>query len=147
MNRIIICFMAVVLSFAFWSPFLSYAEESQVARQSVAELIKSSIEEAITAYNKKDIKGFMSFMHPESPEYKSVLVRTETTVSKYDVTAQLLEYDYICMSGVYQLVRIKQRNMFTCGFYNCEEELLYALKIDQGQWKLWSVMKLDRKML
>jgi hypothetical protein len=147
MKKILVCFLAVTVCFVGWnSPGVS-AQNSDVKPETVVEQLNTSIEKSFAAFNRKDLKGNMSFMHPDSPEYHQILVKNETTFSKYDVEAKLLEFEYIGMSGEYQLVRLKQSNIYACGPYSTELELLYALKLYQGQWKLWTIMQLHQKII
>jgi hypothetical protein len=110
--------------------------------------IQAFLRAAVEAFNKKDLEKNMDFMHPDSPGYKPTLMKTKELLEKYDVSIELVDYEYIGKTKDYALIRVKQRNKFSKGPYKgTEVEMIHALKKHHGAWKDWSLMQLEMKVM
>jgi hypothetical protein len=135
-------FILVLLAIAGWSGEAPVAGAGDPAAE-----IRSVLDKALEAFNKKDVAENMAFMHPGSPGYKVTLAKTKEMLEKYDVTAEVVEYHFVGVTGDYALIRIKQRNVFKQGpSKGTDVELVHALKRHEGKWKFWSLMQLDMKV-
>jgi hypothetical protein len=127
--------------------FCTYAGEADTDASVSAE-IRKVLDQACTAINNRDLKANMAFTHPESPNYKATLMKTQTMLAKYDITTEILEYDSIGTSGGYTFIRVKQKNTFRKGQYKgTVVELVHALKRHEGAWKFWSIMQLAMEVV
>ena len=119
-------------------------EKEEAVRSDVAIDIRKVLDQALAAINNKDLRRNMALMHPESPNYRATLAKTQMMLTKYDVTTEIIDYDYIGASGGYAFIQIEQKNTFNVGqFKGTTVELVHALKKHEGTWKFWSIMQVS----
>ncbi len=118
--------------------------------------ISSQLENVIKAENiamskdSESIEGILKNMHSESPASMHIKTTFEGRFSAADVNLSLEEFGFVGMDGGYAIARIKRKVEKVSGPASLKShviERIYTFKQEQGQWKIWQAVMLDKEYL
>jgi hypothetical protein len=95
----------------------------------------------ITAYDKKDLNATMSSIDTKSPDYESTKAALTEQFKDLDVTAQLVDFDYIGHdANEFAVARVKTKTTGKpgSGFTDNTVDAIVIFHQENGVWKLWS---------
>ena len=93
----------------------------------------------ITAYDRKDLGGTMSYVHTKSPDYATTKAALEEQFKALDVKSELVDFHYIGHDDEFAVARVKSKTMGkTVDFTNNTVDAIVIFHMEDGTWKLWS---------
>ena len=117
--------------------------------EGIAEELRSVIEKNFSTSEAEDLEKYMNTMHPESPSYQQTRKLSQQMMDRYDLEYELLSFSYVGENGKYQLARVRQKTTDTseAAFRDNITVNLWAFRKDDGEWKGWNTMLLEREFL
>ena len=116
-----------------------------VASSTVSAAVKKSLQANFQATQAEDLKGIMSTMHSKSPNRAATQAQLPALFQQYDLKYELLDYQFVSVSGEYAIVRVKQYTSKLSGpdFRNNTIDSFMIFRQENAQWKLWAQTILD----
>lgn len=121
-----------------------------LARADLATDLKVVVVENMEATQAEDMARMMATIHHQSPSYRVTQQQVAPLFQQFDLTYQLLGYEYVGLTGEFAVVKVRQSVRKLAGdqpFRNNEMELLQAFKKENGQWKFWNQAILSIRFL
>jgi hypothetical protein len=103
--------------------------------------IKKVINRNMAALEAESIKDTLATIHTEASAYCSAKRMCIIMFEDYDVSYQLVSYEYLGRSGEYAVARVRQRAIKGKDqgpeLENNETDLLQVFRKEDGVWKIW----------
>ncbi len=105
----------------------------------LAPALQYVMENNLASFNRKDLGGTMSTIHTKSPDYESTKAALETQFQDLDVSAQLVDFDYIGHDDEFAVARAKVKTTGKpgTGFTDNTVDAMVLFHQENGAWKLW----------
>lgn len=103
----------------------------------------------ISGMNAKDIAQAMDSVHAESPFYEQMHVMLEEINKIYDLTTELISFEYLGSNEEYAIAIVKQKTSKDDGpkFKDNVVKMMSVFKKQEGVWKVWQSLTLDIEYL
>ena len=110
------------------------------AQERIAKQIKQTVIDNLNALQNEDLNQMMGTIHTQSLSYLTTKEQIVPLMENYELSYELLSFDFIGLSGVYALGRTKQRIVKISGpaFRNNEIDMIQIFKKEHDRWKFWS---------
>ena len=93
----------------------------------------------LAAYDRKDVDATMRSIDSRSPDYDSTKQAIAEQFKELDVTAELVDFDYIGHDDEFAVARAKVKTTGKpgTGFTNNVTDAIVIFHQEKGDWKLW----------
>jgi len=117
------------------------AEDSAVIKSAIA----ISLQENLTALQDEDMEGVMKTIHTQSPVYIPTQETCRTLFPYYDLKYELLDFEFIGMTGEYAIGRFRQKTEKISGpaFQNNIVDTVCVFRKEGDEWKFWNQVIID----
>ena len=94
----------------------------------------------LEAYNHKDVDGTMRTVDSRSPDYAPTKQAIEEQFKDLDVTATLVDFDYMGHDKEFAVARVKTKTTGKpgSGFADNVTDAIVLFHQENGTWKVWS---------
>ena len=120
------------------APLASAAEVA--GDDGLAAALRAPVAESIAAYGKKDAAGTLSRIDTRSPDYESTKLALDEQFKDLDVTAELVDFDYIGHDDEFAVARVKMKTTGKpkSGFADNTVDSIMIFHYQDGAWKIWT---------
>ena len=110
------------------------------ATEHIARQIKQVVIDKLNALQNEDMVLMMDTIHTQSLSYLTTRQQIIPLMKNYDLSYELLSFDFIGLSGNYAIGRTKERTIKISGpaFRNNEIDMIQIFKKEDDRWKFWS---------
>ena len=117
--------------------------------ESTAGELRNLIIQNLNACQDEKLDAEMSTMHSQSPAYLMTKQQTPLLFENYDLNYELTGFSFIGQDEDYAVARIKQKTTKIAGpaFQNNEIDTIAVFRKENGQWKFWNQVLLNKKYL
>ena len=110
------------------------------AMEHIAKQIKQTVMDNLNALQNEDQTLMMGTIHTQSLSYLTTKEQIVPLMENYELSYELLSFDFIGLSGDYAIGRTKQRTVKKSGpnFRNNDIDMIQIFKKERDRWKFWS---------
>jgi len=107
--------------------------------------IEKAILDNLEHTQEEDMDAVMGDLHSQSPAYLQTQQFLQQLFPVYDLSYELLSYNFVAQDNEYAYARVKQRTSKVSGpqFQNNDIDMLVIFKQENGLWKLWTQANLS----